>query len=450
MSVLRDIEPFVAFLERRWHSKVALIVLVVALVVGSAYALSRIEVEGLSGTDLGIILGVAIGAVCLWYVTTRPPKAKSDCIGIGFAFVDETDGTDRSLLTGFRDALAQLMTATAVLYPFDLVQFGRFHAQQIIESGDPSRLMHKSGCHFLFYGKLLERRLEGTPNHVLVMDGMVTHSSVATKTKKRLANEFRELLPQRIAISKENDVFSFEITAPYLNQVARYIIAIASALSGDFNYAQLLFEGLRADLAASTDGSSGTLKIKQRVPQRLALVYRLQAIRMYDQWRDEHKIEQMEEIAVLARKMLAMDPGARDAYNMLAIHKFVTEGKADEALTLIRKCRGSSDHSWRFGEAFLLAHLGRLDAARKSYKIAARKSFRPGLPNEVEEFIWWVLESDPDRCELYYCLGVINYQFKGDHTRAKSDFSKFLELCPEDRHRYARSLATRFLETLED
>jgi hypothetical protein len=47
--------------------------------------------------------------------------------------------------------------------------------------------------------------------------------------------------------------------------------------------------------------------------------------------------------------------------------------------------------------------------------------------NEVEEFIIWVLEDEPERYQLYYCLGILNEHFKADYEQAIQDYEVFVE-----------------------
>ena len=45
---------------------------------------------------------------------------------------------------------------------------------------------------------------------------------------------------------------------------------------------------------------------------------------------------------------------------------------------------------------------------------------------DVESFICSTLETEPEKYQFYYCLGVINWYLKGDQKQAANDFKKFL------------------------
>ncbi len=50
----------------------------------------------------------------------------------------------------------------------------------------------------------------------------------------------------------------------------------------------------------------------------------------------------------------------------------------------------------------------------------------PDIIDQVESFLCWVLEQDPEKYQLYYCLGFFNWKTKGDVVQAEKDFNKFL------------------------
>jgi len=66
-------------------------------------------------------------------------------------------------------------------------------------------------------------------------------------------------------------------------------------------------------------------------------------------------------------------------------------------------------------------------AGLRTYAKAFERPGAPGLPLEAEEFIEWVLSLEPERGELYLCLGLINFYAKQDCETAERDLRRFLE-----------------------
>jgi hypothetical protein len=96
---------------------------------------------------------------------------------------------------------------------------------------------------------------------------------------------------------------------------------------------------------------------------------------------------------------------------------------------MVERCRGIPDTTWRYTEAFLHAYTGDLGKAQKVYaEIFVSPSEDKTVPIQCEEFIDQIIQEEPNRFQLYYCLGLINWQAKEDVTAAKRDFEKFLSL----------------------
>ena len=51
----------------------------------------------------------------------------------------------------------------------------------------------------------------------------------------------------------------------------------------------------------------------------------------------------------------------------------------------------------------------------------------------------WIIEQEPDKYWLYFCLGMINHRYKGDLVSARRDFQQFLDRA--DRTRFPRQVA---------
>ncbi len=76
----------------------------------------------------------------------------------------------------------------------------------------------------------------------------------------------------------------------------------------------------------------------------------------------------------------------------------------------------------------MLAYEGKLKQAYRIYKSILRKEYSIDTVFEVEEFMIWVLQEKPEKYQLHFILGIINFYFKEDFNQAKLDLIKFLEL----------------------
>ena len=56
------------------------------------------------------------------------------------------------------------------------------------------------------------------------------------------------------------------------------------------------------------------------------------------------------------------------------------------------------------------------------------------MPFEVEGFMAWVLEIEPDKIQLYYCLGLVNLKWKGDLVSVADHWTTFVRLAEAGGH----------------
>ena len=78
---------------------------------------------------------------------------------------------------------------------------------------------------------------------------------------------------------------------------------------------------------------------------------------------------------------------------------------------------------------FLYAYDGSMKKATHMYSQGALYEMPGDLITELESFMCWVLENDPSKFQIHYCLGLLNQNLKGDNIQAKKDFNLFLAKC---------------------
>lgn len=286
------------------------------------------------------------------------------------------------------------------------------HSQKIIDPEDAKSVLEKTGAQFMIYGRVRGRKINSKPHHVLNLEGLVAHKPIPDKISLKLAKEFKELFPRRLQIPTENDLFSFEFTSQWTDCVARYIIGIATALSGGVSYAERLFKDVINILEQRSENFPIYKKLKERVPRRLAELYQLRAYNYYDLW---FRNKTPEAIVRMGEEIDKIEPQFRDRYltiGIRAIHSFLTKKDTKEAIAILEKCNSKflKDATWRFSLAFLYAYDGNLDNALRQYTRARNYSIHPKTLAELEDFICWMLEEEPPKYQFYFCPGYINWQ----------------------------------------
>jgi len=90
-----------------------------------------------------------------------------------------------------------------------------------------------------------------------------------------------------------------------------------------------------------------------------------------------------------------------------------------------------------------------MDKAIKSYKKAFHGFTQPHVPEESEEFIHDILKLEPDKYQLRFCLGLINFFAKEDMNLAAEDFNRFLADGNENEFAEPRRLAKEYLKQIK-
>lgn len=390
-----------------------------------------------------------------WLVKNRYPKAPRN--KLGFAVAIYTDGSIRreQITHDFIRTLEELLGNTELDPGFVLVDIPSNLAEQIKTLADATRVMEKTRCGFVIYGRARLRNRKKKPTYVLDLHSAVGHATIPNEISQRLSKEMAELLPARRFISSDNDLAGFEINAASINVAVQYIIATAALVSGESEYARRLFKQVQQQLSKIRGEIPPTIRqslkmMRLRIPPNLAASHVFDAMELHHKWRKsrdnsildmaKHHLDQVEQI----------QPNFYDAWLMRTIYWFSKGRDLKAARAEVNKCRtaGIKDPTWRLSDAFLLAYSGKLIEALRVYRVAAKLGVTSSTWLEVEEFIMWVVHEEPDKTQLHFCLGVINYVGKGDGAQARRDFEEFLSTTPDGRFLEEKQVAQQYLDKI--
>jgi len=444
----------VELIKRQWYSPLALVILLfLSMILSLFFFTSVIDIEKLSWTEIIISLVLVVAAFFIWYWTTRCPRPAKGDIGFVVSIDAETKEHHEKIARDFVAALRSLLDEGEAHYKYKLIELSQYHARQVKTQDDANQYLRKCRSHFMIYGRARERELGGKLHHVLNLNGLVKHKPLAKAISRNVTREFSEVMPRGdIKIAHENDLLAFEFTADWMYVIAQYIIGIASFLSGDFPYSQSLFEALQERLGSSPNPIPPIRKIQQRLNTRLSETYGARSDLRYARWqntRDERHIDEMKEFLDMLERV---DPTNYRARLLRALWHFVKNRDVNSAISEIRKCKHENvkDPSWRFSYAFLLAYRGELPQALKQYQIAVWNPYQAAVIMKVESFLLWLADEEPDRIEVHFCLGAVNYFAKEDAVRALEEFETYLAGTDkaEARHREARRRAAYYVSEL--
>ena len=122
-----------------------------------------------------------------------------------------------------------------------------------------------------------------------------------------------------------------------------------------------------------------------------------------------------------------VSPINREASIYRAMWYFIIGNNIAKAKAECVKAKDKKNASWKYNYAFLFAYEGNLDRAEKEYRQAIRGYIPdPGFIFEIIDFILWVLDNEPEKVQLHYCLGIIYYFAVDDKALTIHEFEKFI------------------------
>jgi hypothetical protein len=441
---------FIELIETRWHSKLTLVVVTGAtlFIVAEFFSISGLN-HSAAPEIIALVIVLAL-LPTLWYFTTRLPRSPQEKVGFVVALFAESREEYNQVSCDFVDKLRELLSDDSLKYRFSFAALPKYYAQQIKNADDARVFVQKTRARFFLYGKARVRNVQGKPRHVLNLHGLVVHSPIAEEEQKNFTAEFSTLLPpDNIFIGMENDLAGFDFTSEWVNVVARYIIGVAAYYSYDFEYARSLFESLWPERQKFPKDFPAMALIRKRLPVRLPEVYRILIHQLQLQWTKNWDPEIQEKVKPYLDRLQEIAPDDYFGHIVRAYWYFVACRDMRRAQAEIDACRGNRDATWRFSEAFLTAYRGDLVTAEHRYRDAFKRCRDGRLPLQIEDFIVRTLNQEPEKVQLHYFLGLINFLYKRDMESAMKDFQTFLDQTTSAQFAEQRKRALEYIGTIK-
>lgn len=434
-------------IQQKWESKWTLALTLTVAAAVSLGLFAQFKIEEISTLEWLATIVVLMAIFVVWLVTNRVPKHSAEKVGFGIAISCGDEEQWRLLKEDFIDMLRRLLQEKNS-HRFDLIVHNQRVSKTVDSSDAAIELARKSNACFLIYGSAKVRQLDGKEHHVIRLNCVIAHEQVPEQVTKAFALESSVVLPRDIRLPKEEGMEALELTAGLVDLCSRYIIGTAAMISGDYDYSLSLFHGLEQKAPNTCFANSIQIqKIKKNLPDRISAVHQHKVnvlAEFYRLKRDNSWLAKIdEELRILAK----LSPGWYKGHLLRAMCAFVLRRDLPSAWREVKACANVADTTWRYTEAFLHAYEGKLNLAWRSYQIGFEKpSVDPTVPLQAEEFIQIVLNEEPEKTQLHFCLGLINWKAKSDIVAAKADFGQFLGSTSEERYPRQHKLAKRWLE----
>jgi len=231
---------------------------------------------------------------------------------------------------------------------------------------------------------------------------------------------------RRLGFSIRNDLQGFECSSLIVGVTAKHIIGTAALLSHDADYAESLFQSLWQELPRLPMRGGPLEILKAMTRKRLVDTLRFQTNVAHAEWRHTRDGQPLRTMRDYADRIVAIDPNHYGARLLRSIHMFVAHRDVAGARRELQRSFEGPNAVLYYNLGFLDAYEGDLDAAERNYRRASRANPDPAAALEVEEFICWILEQEPDKIHLHYCLGLVNAYAKLDYHLAIKAFEAFV------------------------
>jgi len=425
----------ISLIKEKWFSPLGLLTtLTLELLILAPYFWDNFGI-GFNMWEYSILAIIVFSTFLVWGISRRYPKNVKNKIGIVVAITTENKEEYIKLKFDLIARFQETIKNRDLGNNFVVIELPEYYAKKVYDYSSSLKSLEKSRAHFIIYGTCKNRLENGKKCYFISSEATVIHHrSVPKIMSEQLSREFAELFPRRVIFPAENEISGFEITKEWMNLVVRYIIGIAAFLSGDFDLSFDLFGELRRELKLVDPNILQIKKLKTRIPQRISESAMALASRTYFIYRKTRPRNRLllDKLKQFLDILNNIDPNNYPAHLLRGIYLFLVEKDIPAAKKEIMRSKNILDATWKYSKAFLCACDGDLDGAEKAYKKAFEAEINPDVIFQTEEFIYDVLETEPEKYQLWYCIGMLNWKAKGDSILAKEAFEKFLNYSVDD------------------
>ena len=325
----------VPFIKKNWHSNVGILIAELALLFLLATIANLLIVPIVYAIAL-IFIGL-VSLFVFWIFTNKPPKTPQNKIGFLVSTYCSNEQDQLKVKEDLLVPLKQHIQAGQTGKLFHFMELQQHHAELCLDNEQAQKIRLESGAHYMLFGRVRKRTLDdGKIHYLFEFEGAVSHSTIAENTSKTLSNEFAELLPRKVQILAENDLLSFQFTSEWAGIVAKYIIGVAAACSGDVVYAEKLYDDVLQRLNSQNTNFPVFAKLRERLPIRKAEIYEAIATAHHRDWANNYNPECINNVYEWIEKIDPTQKNRPGVHNLYAICAFVMNKDVDKAIDYIK------------------------------------------------------------------------------------------------------------------
>lgn len=386
----------------------------------------------------------------IWLICRKVPRKRKKSFGFLVAIYCDDSTTEKNFREDFiKNLNAQFINLTNC-NKYDFIELKPHISKNISTHENGIQVLQKSNSDFLIYGRVRTREEDNKKIHYLDINCVAIHSPVPTNVSNRLSEEMLELLPSKLIIEDSKFLESFEITSKWLESSSKYLIGHIKFLAGDYDSALDVYNEVLSKLPNSLNSVAETIRI--RCYGSIVVVYETKILLNYREWVSTHDDKFLFIINSIIDEFNRHNFNSITVDRIKAILMVLINNDFSSAMLILKKIPSQQrDALWFLNCAFLNACQKDLKSAVRWYRNANQRPTEllgNNLLGDVEDFINFYLEKNPEYGHLHYCLGFINMELKQDTILAKNHFQQFIDLVPSNEFIRERELASKWLKNL--
>lgn len=431
-----------SWIKSHWHQPGTLLALYVFWLIVMVFSVT-FDSAKINKIFWGIYILLILISTVYWFYCRRLEKCPSGKVGIVLAFKTENIQQFNKLQYDFVEQIQNRLDPET----FSIIKLPYNRCIQLKEDNDIMLdFLEKTRSHMLLYGVFREGKKKGKETYEIDLSSMIRHGHLESETHDEFKNELN-YFTRTMLIDKEDSLSQYKLTSNWLTTYARYFVGLAALLSQDFDTALRVLEKTKESLNKERNSIKPVAEIKKRIDTLLTGVYHYLTVREYRLFWESKDYKKLDDSRFFVEKYqsLCNDRYTPAIYN--SIFAFLQHRNISKAKSILNEVSQTKDASHVFSMGFLHAYEGDIRKAIRFYKKAKKMPFNNELVLiQVEEFIEYILEIEPERNHLYLCLAWINY-YKGDYKLGLKDLQKYLKLANvADQEKYSELISEISLE----
>jgi tetratricopeptide (TPR) repeat protein len=394
---------------------------------------------------------LSLGLFFLWSKIRNIPKLDANKVGILIGISTENEEEEKKLKDNFIDNVRDQISSYGY---FKLIVLRNYHTNKILSERDrfSKEYLRKTGCVLIVFGKCINSMVDGKKHYILKLDATAKHKRIPIDRSKSFAIEMRKVLPSKTLIPFDNEFIGFEVASHIVEYAAIYIVGVASFYSDNLlialNTHKNLFNRLnKLEGELESEGKKNFL-ISQLKDLTKKILHE-EAVRLVKYYYELKNLIEMEKYINLIEEVNVDD---YETHLLKSIFYFIKSRDIEKALKEIDLAENNTDFTWLYNKAFIVAYIGKLNEAFHFYKRAFKGYTQEHVVLQVESFIYDILEIEPHKYQLYYCLGLINYFKKEDFDLAKENLDLFIEMDSKNNGKFKENTeyASKYIEDIDN